>query len=209
MRSVAFEYKMWWQLNIGNGKRICIGKRCWMTRLAIQHLFPIQILLVFPRFKLLPHFIFQCYRPQTWQLYWFLSALSISGIHRSQVTWPLASNGLFFCASISPGRLRFCEHKTLSYVLIGCHLAGHMVYIFWPEIVTKYYSPRLVQGDWDQRTPCQGRYFPDTIWNFCSQASFAVPLARWCLQYSHFSPLQFSSYSKFPCIRQATLRRAD
>ena len=45
-----------------------------------QH-FPIQILLVFLRFKLLPNVIFQCYRPQTWQFYLFFPALSISAIH--------------------------------------------------------------------------------------------------------------------------------
>ena len=40
-------------LNIGNVKRICMGKGCWIASLAIQQLFPIQILLVFLRFKLL------------------------------------------------------------------------------------------------------------------------------------------------------------
>ena len=50
-------------------------------RLAIQQDFLIQILLVFLRFELLPNFIFQCYRPQTWQLYLFFLALSISAIH--------------------------------------------------------------------------------------------------------------------------------
>ena len=54
-------------LNIGNGMRICMGKSCWMTSLAIQQLFPIQILLIFPRFELLQNLIFECYRPQTWQ----------------------------------------------------------------------------------------------------------------------------------------------
>ena len=42
-----------------------------------QH-FPIQILLVFLRFKLLPNFIL--YRPQTWQFYLFF-LLSLSAIH--------------------------------------------------------------------------------------------------------------------------------
>ena len=37
-------------LNIGNGKRICMGKRCWIARLVNQRHFPIQILLVFLRF---------------------------------------------------------------------------------------------------------------------------------------------------------------
>ena len=41
----------------------------------------IQILLVFLRFKLLPNFIVQRYRPQTWQFYLFFPALSISAIH--------------------------------------------------------------------------------------------------------------------------------
>ena len=44
-----------------------MGKSCWRVRLAIQQLFPIQIFLPFPIFKLLPSFIFQCYRPQAWQ----------------------------------------------------------------------------------------------------------------------------------------------
>ena len=51
------------------------------ARLALQQHFPIQILLVFLSFKLLPNFIFQCYRPQTWQFYLFSPALSISAIH--------------------------------------------------------------------------------------------------------------------------------
>ena len=46
-----------------------MGKRCWMASLAIQLLFPIQILLIFLRFDLPPNFIFECYRPQTWQFY--------------------------------------------------------------------------------------------------------------------------------------------
>ena len=45
------------QLHIGNIKRICIGKSCWMARLALQQLFPIQILLVFQRFELLQNYI--------------------------------------------------------------------------------------------------------------------------------------------------------
>ena len=35
-----------------------MGKSCWISRLAIQQHFPIQILLVFLGFKLLPNFIF-------------------------------------------------------------------------------------------------------------------------------------------------------
>ena len=30
-----------------------MGKSCWMASLALQQLFPIQILLIFPRFELL------------------------------------------------------------------------------------------------------------------------------------------------------------
>ena len=52
-----------------------------IANLAIQQHFPIQILLVFLRFKLLP-IIFHCYRPQTWQFYLFFPALSISAIHK-------------------------------------------------------------------------------------------------------------------------------
>ena len=54
-----------------------MGKRCWMASLAKQQLFPIQILKIFPRLELLQHFIFECYRPQTWQFY-----LSFPGIHK-------------------------------------------------------------------------------------------------------------------------------
>ena len=61
-------------------KRICMGKSCWLASLALQQLFPIQILLTFPTFKLLPNIMFQCYRPQTWQFYLVFPALSISGI---------------------------------------------------------------------------------------------------------------------------------
>ena len=49
-----------------------MGKDYWnVARLAIQQLLPIQILLVFLRFKLQANFIFQCYRPETWQFYIF------------------------------------------------------------------------------------------------------------------------------------------
>ena len=54
-----------------------MGKSCCMPRL-----FPIQLLLIFLRFKLLPNVIFHCYRPQTWQFYIVLPALFISGIHK-------------------------------------------------------------------------------------------------------------------------------
>ena len=60
-----------------------MGKSCWMARLAIQQLFPIQILLViFLIIKLPPNVIFQWYRHQTWQLYLVFPALFISGIHK-------------------------------------------------------------------------------------------------------------------------------
>ena len=58
-----------------------MGKSCWIARLALQQHFPIQLLLVFLRFKLLPDFLFQCYRPQTWQFYLLFPSLSISVIH--------------------------------------------------------------------------------------------------------------------------------
>ena len=57
-----------------------MGESCWIASLAIQQLFPIQILLPFPIFKLPPNFISQCYRPQTWQFYLFFPALSVSSI---------------------------------------------------------------------------------------------------------------------------------
>ena len=78
-------------------------KRCWIARLAMQQHFPIQIPLVFLRFKLLPNFIFLCYRPQTWQLYLVFPALSISAIHEvlgikckgvRSYDGPLAAKGL-------------------------------------------------------------------------------------------------------------------
>ena len=50
--------------------------------LPIQQGFPIHILLLFLRFELLQNFIFECYRPQTWQFYLFYPALFISGIHK-------------------------------------------------------------------------------------------------------------------------------
>ena len=58
-----------------------MGKSYWIARLVNQQLLPIQILLLFLKFNLLPNFIFQCYRPQTWQFYLFIffPALSISG----------------------------------------------------------------------------------------------------------------------------------
>ena len=65
-----------------NIKRICMGKSCWLASLAHQQLFPIQIFLPFPIFKLLPNFIFQCYRPQAWQFYLVFPALFISGTHK-------------------------------------------------------------------------------------------------------------------------------
>ena len=53
-----------------------------MVKLAIQQLFPIQILLPFLIFKQLPNFISECYRPQTWQFDLFCLALFISGTHK-------------------------------------------------------------------------------------------------------------------------------
>ena len=52
----------------------------WEKGLLSSNIFPyiVQILSVFLRFKLLPNFIFQCYRHQTWQFYLFFPALSIS-----------------------------------------------------------------------------------------------------------------------------------
>ena len=59
-----------------------MGRSCWIARLAIQQLFPIQIFLPFAIFKLLPNFIFQCYRLQTGQFYLVFPALVISGIDK-------------------------------------------------------------------------------------------------------------------------------
>ena len=59
-----------------------MGKSCWFARLANQHLFRIQILLIFLRFELPPNFIFYCYRSQTWQFYLVFPSLFISGTHK-------------------------------------------------------------------------------------------------------------------------------
>ena len=56
-----------------------MGKSCWMASLAIQKLFPIQILL---RFELLRNVIFECFIPQTWQFYLVFPAHFISAIHK-------------------------------------------------------------------------------------------------------------------------------
>ena len=58
-----------------------MGKCWWIASLAISSIFPIQILLPFPIFKLPPNFISQCYRPQIWQFYFSFSSLSVSSIH--------------------------------------------------------------------------------------------------------------------------------
>ena len=69
-----------------------MGKSCWRASLAIQLLFPIQILLILPGIKELPNFIFQCYRHQTWHIvscsfhFWYSQSV--------RVTWPLATKGL-------------------------------------------------------------------------------------------------------------------
>ena len=59
----------------GNGK----------ASLAIQQLFPIQILLIFLRFEQPPNFIFQCYRPQTWQSTYFCLLFSFLVLGKCQV----------------------------------------------------------------------------------------------------------------------------
>ena len=58
-----------------------MGKCCWRASPPLQQLLLIQILFTFPIFKLPPHFIFQCYRPPTWQFYLFFPALFVSSIH--------------------------------------------------------------------------------------------------------------------------------
>ena len=47
--------------------------------------FSIQILIIFLKFELPPNFIFQCYRPQTWQFYIFFPALSFLVFTKSRV----------------------------------------------------------------------------------------------------------------------------
>ena len=56
------------------------------NRVYMAATFSIQIFLIFLRFELPPNLIFQCYRPQTWQSYLFLAALSISGIHKVPIS---------------------------------------------------------------------------------------------------------------------------
>ena len=80
--------------------------------LALQQLFPIQILLLFMRFELPPNFIFQYYRPQTWQLYLFFPALSISSIHKIPI--------------ISPPPLGTCTSYFSLLDLNSCQATEHM-----------------------------------------------------------------------------------
>ena len=54
-RSFLFIAEIWWYLNLRNIKRICMGKRCCVARLAIQQMYLIQILLYL---DLRPNFIF-------------------------------------------------------------------------------------------------------------------------------------------------------
>ena len=63
-----------------------MGQSCWMASLGIQHLFPIQILLIFLRFELLPNFIFECYTPHTLQfLHIFFLLISFLVLTKCQV----------------------------------------------------------------------------------------------------------------------------
>ena len=68
-------------LDVANVKRICMGKVASHpqggSEKKMECPFPIQILSIFLRLKLLPKFIFQCYRYQTWQV----PVLFMSGIH--------------------------------------------------------------------------------------------------------------------------------
>ena len=85
----------------------------------MQQLFPIQILLPFPIFKLPPNFIFQCYRPQTWQFYLFFPALSVSSIQKvpgikfkgGEVNWVLAAKGLFMWRECAGENKFICNKK--------------------------------------------------------------------------------------------------
>ena len=62
-----------------------MGKSCWRARLVISNFFLYKSYYHF----LLANFIFQWYRPQTWQFYLFFPALFISGIHKVSGTLKL------------------------------------------------------------------------------------------------------------------------
>ena len=62
---LCYIFRKWEHFQITKFNRV--GKPCSPAT------FSIQILLIFLRFELPPNFIFQCYRPQTWQFYLFFS----------------------------------------------------------------------------------------------------------------------------------------
>ena len=59
------EYKFVSSLNLINNKRICMRISCWIARPVT--FFHTNALAISDILKVLPSFIFQCYRPQTWQ----------------------------------------------------------------------------------------------------------------------------------------------
>ena len=56
-----------------------------MQAFSLQQLFPIQNLLIFPRFELPPILIFKCYRPQTSQFLFFPQLFPFLVFTKSQV----------------------------------------------------------------------------------------------------------------------------
>ena len=120
-------------------------RSCWRARLALQQLFPIQNLLQFPIFNPLPNFIFECYRPQTWQFYLFFPALFISGIHKVPGwighvtrsckgpipfrTFPSLSPSSLFLAYRSYREIRktalVCHPLLFSYLLLSSQFTSH------------------------------------------------------------------------------------
>ena len=74
-------------LNIRNGERMCM-----------------QIPLPFSIFKLLPNFIFRCYRPQTWQFYLSFPVLFIPGTQKVRWKRRTMHAGKVLCLQSSLGK---------------------------------------------------------------------------------------------------------
>ena len=80
---LCYIFRKWEHFQITQFNRVY--KYGWTASLALQQLFPIQILLIFLRFELLPNFIFHCYRPQTWQSTYFFPAFSTLLVFKGHV----------------------------------------------------------------------------------------------------------------------------
>ena len=127
-----------------------MGKCCWMEWLChVQQLFPIQIPLSFPIFKLLPNFIFECSnRPQTWWLCVFLHALFISGIHKLP--------GLKFKGGYSVARS--CDQvpqRAYSNEALVIKINSTLFFLFWVIAFTDR-NTRFCVDCWDSSNYTQG-----------------------------------------------------